>query len=80
MKRRTAFILGFALGYVLGAKAGRKRYEQIRKLARSVASTPPIRRALDEGKDLAGTGAAKARDAVGDQLRDAGVAIRDKVG
>jgi hypothetical protein len=27
----------FALGYVLGTKAGRERYEQIRKLTRKVA-------------------------------------------
>lgn len=26
------FVLGFALGYVLGAKAGRERYEEIRRL------------------------------------------------
>jgi hypothetical protein len=27
----------FALGYVLGSKAGRERYDQIRKLARTAA-------------------------------------------
>ncbi|HEX2049409.1 MAG TPA: hypothetical protein VHJ34_02115 [Actinomycetota bacterium] len=29
------FVLGFALGYVLGAKAGRERYEEIRRLYES---------------------------------------------
>jgi hypothetical protein len=29
----------FALGYVLGAKAGRERYEQIRRLARSASES-----------------------------------------
>jgi hypothetical protein len=31
MKFRIGLVLGFAIGYYLGAKAGRARYEQIRR-------------------------------------------------
>jgi len=31
MKFRIGLVLGFAVGYYLGAKAGRARYEQIRR-------------------------------------------------
>lgn len=31
MRTRVGFVLGFAAGYYLGARAGRTRYEQIRR-------------------------------------------------
>lgn len=33
MKGRIAFVAGAAVGYVLGARAGRRRYEQIKAAA-----------------------------------------------
>lgn len=32
MKFRTGAVVGFALGYYFGARAGRERYEQLRKM------------------------------------------------
>lgn len=34
---KVVAVATFTLGYVLGSKAGRERYEQIRKLARKAA-------------------------------------------
>lgn len=54
---KLSFLAGFGAGYVLGARAGRERYEQ-------------IRRAWDHAKDdprlqsIAGMAQAKADDAV----------------
>jgi hypothetical protein len=42
---RFTFGLGLATGYVLGARAGRGRYEQISKLARTVADSPAVQQA-----------------------------------
>ena len=80
MKLRTSLMIGFAAGYVLGSKAGRERYEQIRKMALAVAENPPIRQVLDEAKGITDAGTAKALKSVGEQLRDASGLIRDKVG
>ena len=79
MKLRTSLLIGFATGYVLGSKAGRARYEQIRRIARTIAENPPIRQVIDEAKDLADAGTTKARDAVRDQLHGASELIRERV-
>ncbi len=56
------FGAGFAVGYVLGARAGEKRYKEIRKLGEKVLDLPAVRQ-LTEAKD--GSWADTAR-----QLRD----------
>ena len=42
---RIAFLTGLAAGFVLGARAGRGRYEQIKKLARRTADSPAVQQA-----------------------------------
>jgi hypothetical protein len=46
MKGKIAFVIGAAVGYVLGTRAGRERYEQIKKGAQSVWNTPPVQRGV----------------------------------
>jgi hypothetical protein len=36
MRFRAGAVVGFALGYYLGAKAGRERYEQLRRAVEAV--------------------------------------------
>lgn len=57
MKGKIAFVLGAAVGYVLGTRAGRERYEQIKRGAQTVWNTPPVQRGVDA-----------VREAVGDQV------------
>ena len=38
------------IGYVLGAKAGRRRYEQIAETYHAVAESPKIKAVLDAGR------------------------------
>src|SRR5690606_36258150 len=42
-------------GYVLGARAGRERYEQIRKAAQNVWNQPQVQQGVDTVKDFAKT-------------------------
>lgn len=35
-------VLGIAIGYVLGSRAGRERYEQIKRWSSSVADHPAV--------------------------------------
>lgn len=46
MKGKIAFVLGAAVGYVLGTRAGRERYEQIKRGAQSVWNTEPVQRGV----------------------------------
>jgi hypothetical protein len=47
MRYRITFLAGFAAGYVAGARAGRERYEQIKRLSQRAAESPPVRQAAD---------------------------------
>jgi hypothetical protein len=53
---RIAFISGLAAGFVLGTRAGRERYEQLKKLARRAADSPAVQQAAGalqaQGADL----------------------------
>ncbi|MFC6881205.1 MULTISPECIES: YtxH domain-containing protein [Actinomadura] len=68
MKYRVPFIAGAAVGYVLGTKAGRERYEQIRRTSRRVAENPAVQEAAGviraKGGELAGAAKGKAGDLV----------------
>ena len=74
MPSKVTFLAGFATGYVLGSRAGRERYEQIRRAAKSVAGSPAVRRATESLQHQAGDALSTARDraagAVSDRLHD----------
>ncbi|MFV0534781.1 MAG: hypothetical protein ACK5MR_14165 [Cumulibacter sp.] len=40
--RKLLIIAAFGVGYVVGTKAGRQRYEQIKRLSRQVADNPKV--------------------------------------
>lgn len=68
MRYKAKFLLGFAAGYTLGARAGRERYEQIRRLSRGLSENPAVQSAAGvlqaKATNLAGT----ARDKIVDRL------------
>ncbi|GHD30055.1 hypothetical protein GCM10010335_19720 [Streptomyces galbus] len=70
MRYRLMFLSGLALGYVLGTRAGRERYEQLKKSARRLSENPAVRNtaetAAQQGRQYAG----KAYHAVSDKLGD----------
>ncbi|MEU5088032.1 YtxH domain-containing protein [Streptomyces sp. NPDC021356] len=74
MRYRLVFIAGLALGYVLGTKAGRERYEQLRKSARQVAQNPAVRNtaetAAQQGRQFAGKAYHAVSEKVGDRVPD----------
>ena len=45
MRYKATFIV--ATGYVLGSRAGRQRYEQIKRMSRTVSRNPAVKRATD---------------------------------
>lgn len=51
MKGKIAFVLGAAVGYVLGTRAGRERYEQIKRGAQRLWNTDPIQSGVNLVKE-----------------------------
>ena len=47
MRYKATFVAGLATGYVFGTKAGRARYEQMRRLASSMWNRPVVQGATD---------------------------------
>ncbi|WP_326820964.1 YtxH domain-containing protein [Streptosporangium sp. NBC_01639] len=42
MRYRMMFGVGLAVGYILGSRAGRERYEEIKRLAQRVSDNPSV--------------------------------------
>ncbi|MER7834558.1 YtxH domain-containing protein [Streptomyces sp. NPDC096040] len=74
MRYKLTFVAGLALGYVLGTRAGRERYEQLKKSARQVAQNPAVRNtaetAAQQGRVYAGKAFHTVSEKVGDRMPD----------
>ncbi|MFE9094071.1 YtxH domain-containing protein [Streptomyces sp. NPDC007264] len=79
MRYRLTFVAGLLLGYVLGTRAGRERYEQLKKSARQIAENPAVRNtaesAAQQGREYAGRAFHAMSTKVGDRMPDS-VAVR----
>ena len=42
MRYKATFLVGLAIGFVFGTRAGRERYEQMKKAATQVVQSPPV--------------------------------------
>ncbi|MFI7443811.1 YtxH domain-containing protein [Nonomuraea indica] len=69
MRYRMTFAIGLAVGYVLGSKAGRERYEQIKKTAQRVADNPRFQQTAGVVNAQVSKVADMARHRVGDTLQ-----------
>ena len=68
MRYKAMFAAGLAIGYVLGTRAGRERYEQIKRAAQRVADSPTVQEAAGLVGAQASKVAVKAKDLAGDKL------------
>jgi len=72
MRYKAMFAVGFATGYVLGARAGRQRYEQIKRMSRSVASNSTLKHTTESVQAQAtqlGNTARRAAQAKADSIK-----------
>ena len=53
MKAKLALAAGLGIGYILGARAGRGRFEQIRRGWEGFAESEPVQRAVEPVKEAA---------------------------
>ncbi|WP_344858610.1 YtxH domain-containing protein [Planomonospora alba] len=61
---RMMFCAGLAVGYVLGSRAGRERYEQIKRMAQRVTDNPSVQ----EAAGLVGAQVSKVTTMAKDQV------------
>ncbi|MEU7740587.1 YtxH domain-containing protein [Nonomuraea sp. NPDC049158] len=69
MRYRMTFAIGLAVGYVLGSRAGRERYEQIKRAAQRVADSPRFQETAGVMGAQLSKAAGVARSKVGDTLQ-----------
>ncbi|WP_337459309.1 hypothetical protein [Microbacterium sp. KHB019] len=54
MKGKIGLVVGLGVGYVLGTRAGRERYEQIKKQWLKVWDQEPVQRQVEKAKAFVG--------------------------
>jgi len=69
MKGKILFVVGLGIGYVLGTRAGRERYEQIRRAAEGVWNTPVVQQGVDTVKGFAAEKVGDLSDTVLDGVK-----------
>ncbi|WP_437019799.1 YtxH domain-containing protein [Streptomyces sp. enrichment culture] len=70
MRYRLTFVVGLAVGYVLGTRAGRERYEQLKKSALQISQNPAVRNTAESAAQQSRQFADKAYHAVSDKVGD----------
>ena len=73
---KLTVIAGLAAGYVLGAKAGTRRYEQIRSTSTKVWNSEPVQKQVGVAKEAART---KAAPVIADLVSDAAKATGERL-
>ncbi|WP_285704197.1 YtxH domain-containing protein [Microtetraspora sp. NBRC 16547] len=68
MRYKVIFAAGLAIGYVLGTRAGRERYEEMKRLAQRVSDSPTIQEAAGLVGAQAARVADKAKGLMGDKF------------
>jgi hypothetical protein len=50
MKGKILLVVGLSIGYVLGARAGRERYEEIKRMADKVWNDPRVQKQVNQAE------------------------------
>jgi hypothetical protein len=70
---KLGFMVGVGVGYVLGAKAGRRRYEQIKARADKVWQSPTVQQKVNDATQV-------VRDKAPELQHKVATAVKAKVG
>lgn len=77
---KSGLLVGLGVGYVLGSKAGRERYEELRRAWDEFAGNPRVQEAVERGKEMVSTGMSQGLHAVQGGVEKATGAIKDRLG
>ena len=78
MKKLSVLVIG-AAGYVLGARAGRERYEQIKRQANKAWNNPTVKGAVDDVQAQAKHAGADVGSKVGAKVADVAGEAKTKI-
>jgi hypothetical protein len=78
MPGRLSFFVGFGAGYVLGTKAGRERYEQLKRLYDNVTSSQPVQQMTGRAKGAVGTGLGQAKEKASEGVSKVTDAVKER--
>jgi hypothetical protein len=76
---KGSFVVGFGVGYVLGAKAGRERYEDIRRWWNQFSGSPTVQRATERTKAVAADASKRGLEVVQSGVEKAGSAVKTRL-
>jgi predicted membrane chloride channel (bestrophin family) len=76
---KGGFVIGFGVGYVLGSKAGRERYEDIRRWWGQLSSSPAVHSAAGRTKAVAADASRRGLQVVQSGVEKAGSAVRTRL-
>jgi len=76
---KLSFVAGIAVGFVLGARAGEKRYDQIKGRANQLWSSDPVQSRVETVRETVKEQAPVVAAKLGDVAKTAGVAAKEKV-
>lgn len=77
--KKLALLTAIAVGYVLGTRAGRGRYEQIKRQAEKVWNADPVQATAHKAQDTAKATAADVGHRVAETAKDVSGVVADKV-
>ncbi|AAT88191.1 protoporphyrinogen oxidase [Leifsonia xyli subsp. xyli str. CTCB07] len=78
MRGKILFVAGAAVGYVLGARAGRKRYDQLKAAAARVWESPSVQKRVHAVEDFMAEKACEAPEAVFVAIKKAVVRVNER--
>jgi hypothetical protein len=76
---KGGIVVGFGLGYVLGARAGRNRYEELKRYWQGLMGSPTVRQATAKTREAAGEQAKRSLHVVQKGVEKAGTAVRERL-
>jgi hypothetical protein len=76
---KRGLLLGFGAGYVLGSRAGRERYEEIRRAWQRVSGNPTVQNVLERSKEVVEAGAGKGLHVVEEGVKKATGSVKRRL-
>lgn len=69
MRGKLVLLIGFGIGYILGARAGRERFEQIKRTFKGFWEDPRVKQQVKVVEDFAKEKAPEVVDFLGDTAK-----------